>query len=410
MTNLALHERPRYPVEQVPESSLHAVFRASERWSRANGRPAIGLHVGEPDYRIPPAAVEAMCRAVRTGDCAYTSAEGMPALREALVAKVAGQGIESTVDRVFVTPGSCQGLMAVGAAVHTPGAALLIPAVHWPIYRQQGVLNGYDTVGYRLGTDYRLDVAAIVRAATPATRAIVVNTPANPTGAVADAATLRELLDLATERDWIVISDEAYEDFVYDGEHVSLAALEADVEPAERRVFTAFTFSKCHAMTGCRVGYIVAPNDDLAALFRKVQEGSIIAPPTPSQIGALAALDATDAVRANVAFVRAARDAVMGDLMAAGLITTPPAGGWYALLDISSSGHSAQRFAARLLAEHGVSVAPAGAFALPGDPATGSVIRISLAGDQARLLEGTAAIVRACREWTTNDRWTAGHE
>jgi aspartate aminotransferase len=403
MTELAQQDF-RYPVELVPESSLHAVFRASKRWAYLNGREAIGLHVGEPAFSMPEAAIDAMCRAVRNGECGYTSAEGTQELREALVIKLAKQGIETSVDRVFVTPGSCQGLMAVGSAVYTPGAAWMIPDVHWPIYRQQGVLNGYDVVGYPLGLNYALDVAAIAAAATPSTRAIVVNTPANPTGAVADVATLRELLGLANERDWIVLCDEAYEDFIYDGEHVSLASLEADVEPERRRVFSAFTFSKCHAMTGCRVGYVVAPNDELAALMRKVQEGAIIAPPTPSQIGALAALGSTDAVAANVAAVRACRDAVMGDLVAAGLIDAPPAGGWYALLDVSSSGYTAERFAARLLAEHGVSVAPAAAFAMPGDASTRGVVRISLAGDRDLLREGCATLVQACREWG-NEPW-----
>lgn len=398
MTTLA-RQQPRYPVELVPQSSLHGVFRATQRWVRTNGRDAICLHVGEPAYTMPPAAVDAMYRAMRDDRCSYTSAEGMRELREALVDKLARQGIATTVDRVFVTPGSCQGLVAVGAAIYEPGAAWMIPQVHWPIYRQQGILNGYQTVAYPLGANYAIDVASIARAATPRTRAIMVNSPANPTGVVADASTLRELLDLARQRDWIIISDEAYEDFVYDGEHVPLASLEADVEPPDRRVFSAFTFSKSHAMTGCRVGYIVAPNDRLADLLMRVQEASIIAPPTPSQIGALAALDATDLVRANVAAVRARRDAVMGDLMTAGLIDVPPAGGWYALLDISSSGYPAEEFAGRLLEEHGVAVAPAGAFTLPGDPRTLGLVRISLAGDTARLVEGIATLVRACREW-----------
>jgi aspartate aminotransferase len=398
MTEL-VEQNPRYPVQQVPESSLHAVFRASRRWTDTHGREANALHVGEPAFGMPSAAVEAMVRALRDGRCAYTSAEGMPELREALVAKLARQGIPATANRVFVTPGSCQGLTAVGMAVHTPGAACLIPEVHWPIYRQQAVLNGYEVIGYPLGPGYALDVAAVARAATPATRVIVVNSPANPTGAVATPAALRGLLALAAERDWIVISDEAYQDFVYEGTHLSLGALEAEVDPRRRRVFSAFTFSKSQAMTGCRVGYVVAPNDEFASLLRKVQEGSIIAPPTPAQIGALAALDDTTAVRANVAAVRASRDAAMGEFMAAGLIGAPPAGGWYALLDITSSGHTAAEFADRLLAERGVAVAPASAFAVPGDTTTRGVVRISFAGDQTRLLEGTESLVRACREW-----------
>ena len=398
MTELVEHRR-RYPVERVPESSLHAVFRASRKWADTQGREAVALHVGEPAFAMPPVAVEAMRRALRDGRCAYTSAEGMPELREALVDKLAAQGIGTCADHVFVTPGSCQGLTAVGAAVHTPGAAWLIPRVHWPIYRQQGVLNGYDVVGYPLGPGYALDVAAIARAAPPATRVIVVNSPANPTGVVADPAVLRELLALAAERDWLVVSDEAYEDFVYDGGHPPLAALEADVEPSRRRVFSAFTFSKAYAMTGCRVGYVVAPNDELAGLLRRVQECSIISPPTPAQIGALAALGDRAAVRANVAAVRASRDAAMGELVEAGLIGAPPAGGWYALLDIACSGHTAQEFADRLLAEHGVAVAPAAAFTIPGDVSTRNVVRISFAGDRIRLLEGTQALVQACRAW-----------
>lgn len=398
MTELIEHN-PRYPVQRVPESSLHAVFRASRRWTDTHGREANALHVGEPAFGMPAVAIEAMVRALRDGRCAYTSAEGMPELREALVARLARQGITTTADRVFVTPGSCQGLMAVGAAVHTPGAAWMIPQVHWPIYRQQGVLNGYEVIGYPLGPGYALDVTAIARAATPATRVIVVNSPANPTGAVADPAALRGLLALAADRDWIVISDEAYQDFVYEGTHLPLGSLEADVEPRRRRVFSAYSFSKSHAMTGCRVGYVVAPNDEFASLLRKVQEGSIIAPPTPAQVGALAALGDTAAVRANVAAVRASRDASMGEFIAAGLIGAPPAGGWYALLDIASSGRTASEFADRLLAEHGVAVAPASAFTVPGDESTRSVVRISFAGDRTRLLEGTETLVRACREW-----------
>ncbi|MGC4892246.1 pyridoxal phosphate-dependent aminotransferase [Micromonospora sp. DT31] len=398
MTTLAQH-KPRYPVEQVPESSLHAVFRAAQRWTYAHRREPVALHVGEPAFGMPAGAVEAMSRALHAGACTYTSAEGMPELREALVAKLARQQVEATMDRLFVTPGSCQGLMAIGAAVHTPGAGLLIPQVHWPIYRQQGMINGYRVTGYPLGPGYRLDVAAIARAATPDVRVIVVNTPANPTGAVADADTLRDLLALARERDWVVIADEAYEDFAYDAPHVSLAALEADTDPRGRRVFSTFTFSKSYAMTGCRVGYVVAPNDEFAGLLRKVQEGAIIAPPTPSQIGALAALDDADAVRANVAMVRRSRDEVMPGLVAAGLIDEPPAGGWYALLNVASSGLTAEAFAARLLADRGVAVAPAAAFAMPGDTSTGYVVRISMAGDRHQLVEGVDAIVQACRQW-----------
>ncbi|UPK75789.1 pyridoxal phosphate-dependent aminotransferase [Nocardioidaceae bacterium SCSIO 66511] len=388
-----------FPMEGVPESVLHKVFRASHRWMLTHGRDVNALHVGEPAYGMPPSVVTAMTDAISSGDTAYTSAEGASELREALTAKLIRQGLDVSPDYVFVAPGSCQGLSAVGKAVHTPGSAWLIPQVHWPIYRQQGAVNGYETLAYPLGKHYGLDVDRIAQSATAQTRVIVVNSPANPTGAVADDRDRRELLTLATERDWIVISDEAYEDFVYDGKHTPLATLEADIDPAERRVFSAFTFSKSHAMTGCRVGYVVAPNDRFAALVRRVQEATIIAPPTPAQRGALAALDEHDAVRDNVAYVRASRDAVMPDLIAEGLIDVPPAGGWYALLNIAQSGLGAQQFADRLLDERGVGVAPAAAFAVDDDPVARDLIRISMAGDRDQLVDGVREIIQACREW-----------
>ncbi|UYM03646.1 pyridoxal phosphate-dependent aminotransferase [Solicola gregarius] len=388
-----------FPMEVVPESVLHKVFRASQRWTLTHGREVNALHVGEPAYGMPPSVVDAMTDAIVSGDTAYTSAEGSPELRDALTAKLVRQGLDVSPDQVFVAPGSCQGLSAVGKAVHTPGAAWLIPQVHWPIYRQQGAVNSYETLAYPLGEHYGLDVDAIAKSATPQTRVIVVNSPANPTGAVADDRDRRDLLTLATERNWIVISDEAYEDFVYDGKHTPLATLEADTDPDERRVFSAFTFSKSHAMTGCRVGYVVAPNDRFAALLRKVQEATIIAPPTPAQRGALAALNEHEAVRENVAQVQASRDAIMPELVAAGLIDVPPAGGWYALLNIDRSGLRAQQFSDRLLAERGVGVAPAAAFAVDGDPIARDLIRISMAGDRELLVEGVQAIIQACHEW-----------
>lgn len=398
----------RPPATAVPTSSLHAAFRRAEQWEHRHGRKAIKLQVGEPAYQMPVAVREAMVAAVRAGDCAYTSAEGAEPLRIALAARLNGQGLDTEPDRVFVTPGSCQGLWAVLTSIVTPGAAVLIPELHWPIYRQQAILSGFTPIGYPLRADYTPDPDGIAAAAASidapdgngvnAVRpgrvaAIILNSPANPTGAVTQPDDLDRILELADRHDWSVISDEAYQEFVYRGRHRSTAALEADRRPAARRVFSTFSFSKSHAMTGCRVGYVVAPDNARADVLRRVQESCIIAPPTPAQRGALAGLAADREVGANAAHVCDNLATVAGPLRAAGMLNNVPAGGWYALLDVTESGLDAAEFAERLLEDAGVSVAPAAAFALPGDNRSSNLIRISLAGARDELTAGVAAII-----------------
>ncbi|SDS88747.1 pyridoxal phosphate-dependent aminotransferase [Microlunatus soli] len=397
----------RPPAAAVPASSLHAAFRSAEQWESRHGRRAIKLQVGEPAYPMPTAVREAMAAAVRAGDCAYTSAEGSVTLRDALAARLNGHGLDTDPERVFVTPGSCQGLWAVLTSIVTPGAAVLIPELHWPIYRQQAILTGFTPIGYPLRADYTPDpdgiAAAAASIAAPGggtdgdrpTRvaAIIVNSPANPTGAITPVDDLARILELADRHDWAVISDEAYQDFVYRGRHSSTAALEADRQPAARRVFSTFSFSKSHAMTGCRVGYVTAPDSTRADVLRRVQESCIIAPPTPAQRGAMAGLATDREVEANATHVHDNLAAVAGRLSAAGMVNNVPAGGWYALLDVTESGLDAGRFAERLLEDAGVAVAPAAAFALPGDDRSSKLIRISLAGDRAELTAGVDAII-----------------
>ena len=388
-----------FSVDAVPASSLHKVFEDTARWAADTGRQPNNLHVGEPIYSMPETARRAMIDAIAQGDCGYTGAVGRLDLRTRLAERAQASGIDTDPSLIAVTPGSCQGLAAIGRALHDPGAAMLIPSVHWPIYRQQAIVNDYELIGYPLGENYEIQVDAIAAASTPNTRVLLINSPANPTGYVCPPEVLRDLLDLACERDWMVICDEAYEDFVFGGTHVSVASLEADLDPDRRRVFSTFTFSKSYAMTGCRVGYVVAPNPAFADRLRRVQEATIIAAPTPSQIGALAALDASDEVERNVEYVRASRDAAMEILLPAGLIARPPGGGWYAMLDVGSSGRGAVEFSEALLDDYGVGVAPAAAFSFPGDASTDATVRISLAGDRDQLIAGCREIVAACERW-----------
>lgn len=349
----------------IPSSELHRIFRAADEREHASGAPVTKLHVGEPYFTPPPEVAHALAEAVARGHTKYTEVEGLLELRESLVAKLSSEnGVETDVSRVFVTPGSTQGLAALMQAVAEPGAEILMPELHWPIHLQQALLAGLRPVFYSLGSDYRPDPEAVLAAATANTRVLLINSPANPTGVVVDTATLRRLLDLARRRGWQVISDEAYEHFVYDGEHVSTASLEREVPVGERIVHSVYTFSKSLAMTGYRLGYLSIANERTARAVRIVQEANIIAMSTPVQYAGLAALRLQHVVRENRAMVLANRNAALPGLRDAGLLDELPAGGWYAILDVAPTGLTAEEFTARLLQRHNVAVVPGTGFAL----------------------------------------------
>ncbi|PID54049.1 MAG: hypothetical protein CSB46_04675 [Micrococcales bacterium] len=396
------------PAASIPPSCLHEVFRAAEAHERRTGSEVIKLHVGEPFFAPPPEASQAHVDAVRNNDIQYTSAEGDLALRQALTAKLRRvNGFDADPEWVFVSPGSCQGLAALMQSIAEPGAELLLPSLHWPVHLQQCLLAGLRPVFYPLDDQFHPDLERMADLGSANTRAILINSPANPTGAVLDRDELQGLLDLAHERGWRVISDEAYEQFTYTGEHISAAALERHLDPADRLVDSAFTFSKGAAMTGMRLGYIVAANNRAADALRIVQEASIIAPPTPVQRAGLAALGAWQHGERHAALVRQNRDTVMPDQQEAGLLRGLPEGGWYALLDVSSTGLDGQEFSDRLLAEHSVSLAPAAGFALkpaldtagrvtaaPAAAGSRSLIRLAFCGDPGRLATGVERLLK----------------
>lgn len=349
----------------IPSSCLQDIFREAEVVERSTGADVVKLHVGEPYFNPPPAVAEALAAAVRDSRrTKYAMVEGLLELREAIVAKLRSEnGLDTDVDQVFVTPGSCQGLAALLQALSEPGAEILLPELHWPVHLQQSLLAGLRPLFYPLGPGFGPDLDRLEAVATPSTRILVVNSPANPTGAVLSPGDLADLLALARRRGWHVISDEAYEHFVYSGRHTSLAALERDVPVAERIVHSTFSFSKSMAMTGYRLGYVAAADDRTARALRVVQEANIIGPSTPVQYAGIAALGLPAAAAAHRRLVHRNRDEFLPQLVTAGLLQDLPAGGWYAMLDVRRTGLDAEAFTARLLAERNVAVVAGAGFA-----------------------------------------------
>jgi aspartate aminotransferase/aminotransferase len=254
-------------------------------------------------------------------------------------------------------------------------------------------LAGGRPVAYPLETarHYEPDFDLLAaRAAHPRAKAIVVNSPSNPTGAVHAPAVLERVLEIASANDLHVISDEVYEKIVFDGAHVSPATLDPD-----DRVVSIFSFSKTYAMTGWRVGYAVGP-PAVMELVAKLQEALVACAPAVSQKAAEAALLGSQAVVSEMAgMYRTRRSAVLRVLAESGIPAVEPAGSFYVLADVSAFALDTRALAKWLVPTHGVAVAPGETFGALG----AGRVRLSIASDQAALEEGARRLAQGALAW-----------
>ncbi|HET9952537.1 MAG TPA: aminotransferase class I/II-fold pyridoxal phosphate-dependent enzyme [Candidatus Eisenbacteria bacterium] len=409
--------QPSRRSQQIPFSPIRAMFRLADEMERAGKGPVIRFHVGDPDFAPPAAVVEATHAAMKAGKTHYPPSVGVHELRLALAEKVEKQnGIRANVEQVVTSPGSTEALVAVMEIALHPGDEILIPEIYWPNYVQQALLASAKPVFYPLGAGYQPDVEGTRRAITPRTRCILVNSPSNPTGAVAPEATLRALHALAREHDLWIISDEAYEDIVFDATHFSMGAIERDLPESERRVLSLFTFSKSYAMTGFRLGYIVAPTMLMGTILRKTQEPLVGSTASMIQWGGLAALRDPAPIAAMRDAYRRRRDIAVSILREAGMVDYTPQGAFYIMADVSSTGMTGDAFAKALLEEEKVCVAPAAGFALapefgsdgvpvgamtaggapdyPSNPKARHLVRIAFCVSDDDVREGLTRLVR----------------
>jgi aspartate aminotransferase len=353
---------------------------------------AIRLDIGDPDFGTPPHIVDAAARAAREGFTHYGPAAGLPALRELVAAKVARvNGFHCSPEQVVVTVGGAGAIFLTLLALLDPGDEVLVPDPGWPNYLSLTAAAGGVPAAYPLDAarEFDPDLEALERLVGPRTRAIVVNSPGNPTGAVHSPAVLSGLLELAERRDLWLVSDECYDELVLEGEHASAAALGRG-----GRVVTIFSFSKTYAMTGWRVGYVVAP-PDLADLIALAQECVVSCPSTVAQKAAEAALlgprGPVEAMRA--AYLRR-RDLALARLDARGIEYVRPRGAFYALVELTGSDQPSRDFARRLLAKEHVAVVPGSAFGARGE----GRVRVSLAASEESIATGIDRLADALEE------------
>jgi aspartate aminotransferase len=332
---------------------------------RAGGVDVHALHGGEPFFETPPDIKYAAIQALVENETHYAPSSGVLPLRKALVEKLAARnGIHVTTDEVIATVGGSQGLYAAFQSVLDPGDDALVFSPYWtPI---ADLITGAQARPLRVPTSTarRNGIRnTLEQFSTPQTRAIYYNTPQNPSGMVFTRAEAEEVAAFAIARDLIVIADEAYEDLVYDGGHVSIASLPCMAE----RTITCFTFSKTYAMTGWRAGYAVAKEPFMTAL-RKIVLYSTNGVATPVQHAMIQALKTPqahiDQIREEY---RKRRDLLVAGLNEVGLECSAPAGAFYAFPNVEKI-HKNSRTAAQILLEKAhIATIPGSVFGAQGE-------------------------------------------
>jgi aspartate aminotransferase len=332
---------------------------------RAEGLHVHALHGGEPYFETPAAIKYAAIQALVDNQTHYAPSSGLLPLRKALVEKLAAKNrINCTTDEVIATVGGSQGLYAAFQSVLDPGDDALVFSPYWtPIAdlitgAQARPLLVPSTSARRNGIRKVLE-----QFSTPKTRAVYYNTPQNPSGLVFTRSEAEEVAAFAIERDLVVVADEAYEDLVYDGEHVSIASLPGMAE----RTITCFTFSKTYAMTGWRAGYAVAQEPFMTAL-RKIVLYSTNGVATPVQYAMIHALMTPESEIANIREeYRKRRDLLVAGLNEVGLECQVPAGAFYAFPNVEKISKNSRTAAQILLEKAHIATIPGSVFGAQGE-------------------------------------------
>lgn len=350
--------------------------------AEAAGRRIIHMEVGQPGTGAPRGATEALAREMAGGPLGYTVALGLPELR-ARIARLYGDWYRVDLDprRVVITPGSSGGFILAFTALFDTGQRVGIGAPGYPSYRQ--ILRALDLTPVDLpaSPENRFQPVPADYAGQDLS-GLLVASPANPTGTMLDRAAMGALVESCRANEISFISDEIYHGIEYEKKAVS--ALELTDE-----VYVINSFSKYFSMTGWRVGWMVVPEDHVRVVER-IAQNLFICAPHASQVAALAAMDCTEELEANMQVYRANRALMIEGLEAAGFGTfAPPDGAFYVYADLTGITEDSRAFAAEVLEEAGVAVTPG----LDFDPLRGHrTLRFSYARSTADIEEGLARL------------------
>lgn len=377
-----------------PEAARAPVSGIVDVANRGRGKPGlIPLWVGEGDLPTPAFIAEAATRSLAAGETFYTWQRGIPELRQALARyhdRHYGAGHDP--ERFFVTGSGMQSVQIAARIVAGAGDEVLIPTPAWPNFAAAFELGGARSVSVPMDfgdNGVTLDLARLAAAVTPRTRAIALNSPANPTGWTASHDELVAILALARQHGLWIIADEIYGRFVYGGA-LRAPSFKDVMEPDDRIMFVQ-TFSKNWAMTGWRIGWLEAPAA-LGQVIENLIQYSTSGCPVFVQRGAIAALDHGESfVEHQIARAREGRDIVVSGLRATGRIrTAAPAGAFYYFFKVDGVTDS-RAFAIRMIDEANVGLAPGSAFGEAGREG----LRLCFARRADQLREAVERLARA---------------
>lgn len=374
-------------------TNLGSIAQQAQLEAEARGvslPPALRLHIGEPGFRTPEHICQAAIETLQNQPLTYGPPTGWPWLKELLVEKIARvNGYRVRPENTAVALGGTGAILSVLLATVGPGDEVLIPDPHWPQYTMQLATCGATGVPYPLNpaNEWLPDVAQMEALLTPRTRMLIINSPANPTGAVFPREVIAQLLDFARHHDLYLLSDECYDEMLFEGEHVSPAALLETGEFERGGVICVYAFSKTYAMTGWRIGYVVA-GAPLLKTIASVVDASYTNVSTLVQRAAAAALTGPqDCVGEMRAGYQRRRDLAVEILREHGRYFYTPHGAFYILVDAryaSGQPRSGRELARELLRARNVTVAPGSGFGAVAE----NYVRVSLAGAEAEIAQG----------------------
>jgi aminotransferase len=382
------HSRINTLVQSLPPSGIRRFFDLVEAMPGA-----ISLGIGEPDFKTPWRACEAGIFSLERGHTHYTPNRGLRALRVAISDYLQRRfSLQYDPDtEVLVTVGGSEAIDLVMRVLVTPGDRVIVPEPCFVSYAPCAILTGATavTVATTAAENFRLTPE---RLSGIDGSVLLFGYPNNPTGAVMDQSDLEAVAEIATQKDWTVISDEIYAELTYGGQHVSIAGL----DDMKHRTVLVSGFSKALAMTGWRLGYACGPTDIIEAMT-KVHSYALMCSPTTAQEAVVEALTyGEEDIKYMVGEYNQRRRVVLSRLRAMGLDCFEPKGAFYAFPSIQSTGLDSETFCRMLLEQEQVAMVPGTAFGTCGE----GFVRISYATALDKIEEAmtrTARFVNNCK-------------
>jgi aspartate aminotransferase len=342
------------------ETAFEILARAKALESQ--GRDIVHLEIGEPDFDTPAHIVEAGVRAMRHGHTHYTPAAGVPELRQAIARHISrSRGIDVEPEQVVVTPGAKPIIFFSILALLQEGDEAIYPNPGFPTYESVIKFVGATPVALPLREEkgFRFDADEFHSLVSDRTRLVILNSPQNPTGGVLTQKDLQVVADVAQERDIMVLSDEVYEQILYEGEHVSIMSLPG----MESRTILLDGFSKTYAMTGWRMGYGVMPADLAQHVIKLMINSNSCTAGFTQQAGIAALQGPSDGVKTMVSSFQRRRQVIVDGLnQIPGFRCAQPSGAFYVFPNVEGTGMSSKSLADHLLETAGVALLDGGSF------------------------------------------------